>query len=135
MKKLVLLFLSTYFAFEINAQTLNVAFDKEVFDFGKIIQDKPVTVNFTFTNNEKKPVLVEVATASCGCTTPTWPQKPVLAGKKGIVSAGFNAKAVGTFEKTITVQYQGNFRKDIKIKGEVLTPDAFAKLKPAKRKV
>ncbi len=134
MKSLLIVVLYLFANITLSAQVQNVKFDKEVYDFGKIIMDKPVSVNFTFTNKEKKPVLVQQATATCGCTTPTWPTKPVMPNKVGVIKAGFNAKAVGPFEKTITVQFQGNFVKEIRIKGEVLTAADFAKLKVKKVK-
>lgn len=113
-----------------------IKFDKEVYDFGKIKQGVPVNYDFVFKNISKAPLVVETATASCGCTTPTWPQAPVMAGKTNKIKAGFNAAAPGVFEKTITVKIQGvDTPKEIKIKGEVLSEADFAKLKPAPTKV
>ncbi len=101
------------------AQVQNIAFNKEMHDFGKLKQNVPATYTFTFTNKEKKPVLVTVATASCGCTTPVWTTTPVKPGKTGTIKVGYDAKNAGPFEKTITVTFQGNFVKEIKIKGNV----------------
>jgi len=48
---------------------------------GKIKQGVPVTYDFAFKNVSKQPVVIESATASCGCTTPVKPEKPFPAGK------------------------------------------------------
>ncbi len=135
MKKIILFFLVSITCSSIFSQNATgvVKFDKPVYDFGKIKQGVPVNYNFTFKNISKAPVTIETASASCGCTTPTWPQQPIMPGKTNIVKAGFNAAAAGTFDKTITVKIQGvELPVELKIKGEVLSPEDFAKIgKPA----
>jgi hypothetical protein len=104
-----------------------VKFETEVHNFGKIKQGVPVNYDFAFKNIGKTPVTVEVATASCGCTTPKWDQAPIMPGKTSKINAGFNAQNPGSFEKTITVKFQGmEAPKMIKIMGEVVTGDAVA---------
>ena len=111
------------------AQKEVIKFAKEVHDFGTIIVGTPVTYDFNFTNVSGTPVTVETATASCGCTTPTWPQAPVMAGKSNAIKAGFNALSEGKFEKTITVKLQGVDQPVVvTIKGDVLSKDAYSKL-------
>jgi hypothetical protein len=131
MKKAILFFLVGIFSTAIYAQTKAtsvVAFDKMVYDFGKIKQGVPVTHSFNFKNISKAPVTVETASASCGCTTPTWPQQPIMPSKTNTIKAGFNAAAAGTFDKTITVKLQGfDLPVELKIKGEVLSVEDFAK--------
>jgi hypothetical protein len=106
-----------------------VKFKETVYDFGKIKQGVPVTHDFEFTNISSKPVVIENATASCGCTTPTWPQAPIAKGKSDKVKAGFNAAAPGSFTKQITVKLAGvDLPTQLTIKGEVLTADAYSKL-------
>ena len=106
-----------------------VKFKETVFDFGKIKQGVPVTHEFAFTNESDKPVVVESATASCGCTTPSWPQTPIAQGKADKITAGFNAAAPGAFTKQITVKLAGvDIPVQVTIKGEVLNADEFSKL-------
>ncbi len=70
---LSMMFLSTaIFAQSKKAEDV-VKFKEVVYDFGKIKQGVPVTHDFEFTNISAKPVVVENATASCGCTIPSWP--------------------------------------------------------------
>jgi hypothetical protein len=52
-----------------------VKFATEKHDFGKIKQGVPVTYYFEFKNISDKPVVVENASASCGCTIPEKPEK------------------------------------------------------------
>lgn len=95
-------------------------------DFGKIKQGVPVTFDFEFKNVAEKPVVVESATASCGCTTPKWPQAAIMAGKSDKINVGYNAAGVGAFTKTITVKLAGvDTPLVLTINGEVLTAEAY----------
>ena len=112
-----------------------VKFVETKHDFGKIKQGTPVTYDFAFSNAGAKPVVIESATASCGCTTPTWPKTPVAKSKKDKVSAGFNAAAAGTFEKSIQVKVAGyDLPIELKITGEVLNSEDYAKYESNKAK-
>ena len=97
-------------------------------DFGKIKQGVPVNYGFEFKNIGKAPVVIESATASCGCTTPAWPKKPVLQGKNDKITAGFNAAAPGPFNKSIQVKVAGfDLPLELIITGNVLSPADYAK--------
>jgi uncharacterized secreted protein with C-terminal beta-propeller domain len=139
MKKLVLASAALLFGFAVMAQKKVddvVKFKTEVYDFGKIKQGIPVTTEFVFTNISKEPVVIESATASCGCTTPVKPEAPVMAGAENKIIAGFNAANPQPFDKTISVKIAGiDEMKVIKIKGEVLDAaayDAYIKANPPK---
>ncbi|MBM3443565.1 MAG: DUF1573 domain-containing protein [Bacteroidetes bacterium] len=98
-------------------------------NFGKIKQGVPVTHDFEFTNVSGQPVIIETATASCGCTTPTWPQAPVMKEKSASIKAGFNAAAPGPFEKTVYVKVKGiDTPLELRIAGEVVSAAEFDKL-------
>lgn len=75
--------------------------------FGEIPQGTPATTKFTFNNNGNKPLIIETAVASCGCTTPTYPKQPVLPGKSATIAVTFNAEANGAFTKMVTVKFAG----------------------------
>ena len=106
MKKLfpvVFLLLSVAVFAQSNVDKL-LKFDKETYAFGKVNQNTPATVEFTFTNTSKAPVIVESATAECGCTTPEFPKTPVMAGKTGKIKVTYDAKTMGSFTKRVTVK-------------------------------
>lgn len=105
-----------------------VSFKEKKHDFGKIKQGAPVTYDFAFENISDKPVVIENAWASCGCTTPTKPEQPVAKGKSNTIKAGFNAAAAGPFDKTVYVKLQGiDIPLELRITGEVLNAEAYAK--------
>jgi Protein of unknown function (DUF1573) len=112
-----------------------IKFTETVHDFGKIKQGVPVTYDFVFKNISDKTVVIESATASCGCTTPVKPEQPIAKGKTDKIKAGFNAAAPSPFDKTIFVKVSGAaMPMEIKIKGEVLSADAYTKYEAEKTK-
>jgi hypothetical protein len=129
MKKFFLLTAVSFLFITLSAQTSGdkvIKFPDLVHDFGKIKQGVPATFDFEFTNISGKPVVIENASASCGCTTPKWPQAPVMAGKKEKINVGYNAASVGAFSKTITVKVAGvEAPVTLTINGEVLTAEAY----------
>ena len=135
MKKLLLLAVVFSFGFTAFAQNASkkaeelVKFQEIRFNFGKIKQGVPVTHDFQFTNIGTEPLIIETASASCGCTTPTWPKQPIMKAKDDKLKAGFNAAAPGPFEKTIFVKIKGvDAPFELKISGEVLSAADFDKL-------
>ena len=127
---LVAVFALAGFAQNAGASAESVVKFKELrHNFGKIKQGVPVTHDFEFTNISAGALIVETATASCGCTTPTWPQAPVMKSKTDKIKAGFNAAAPGPFEKTVYVKLKGvDVPLELKIAGEVLSAADYDKL-------
>lgn len=70
---------------------------------GEIPQNKPVTIDFEFTNDGESPVLIINVQASCGCTSTNFVKTPVLPGESTKITAVFNAAAKGAFHKQVTV--------------------------------
>jgi len=88
-------------------------------DFGKIPQGKPVYYFFEIVNTGTTPLKLDNVQASCGCTTPEWNREAIAAGGTDKIKVGYNAAGEGNFEKYITITYNGNQSKQIKIKGSV----------------
>jgi len=67
-----------------------IQFAEKAYDFGTIAeQGGPVSHEFEFTNTGDAPLMILNATASCGCTRPDFPKKPVKAGKKGKIKVTY----------------------------------------------
>ncbi len=75
-----------------------------VYDFAKVTEGEKVEFNYRFKNTGIKPLVVTNASASCGCTVPQKPEKPILPGETGFIKVVFDSKnRVGSAHKTITV--------------------------------
>lgn len=110
------------------AQKGVMKFKEETHNFGKIEQGKPVTQEFVFTNNGTDPIVITNVSASCGCTTPSYTKDPVLPKKTGTIKATYNAAAMGTFNKSITVFSNAESPSlTLFLKGEVVDKAAASK--------
>ena len=89
------------------------------YNFGTIPQNKPVYYYFEVVNKGLIPLKLDNVTATCGCTTPEWSKDAIPAGGSQKIKVGYNAAADGVFEKYITITYNGNQSKQVKIKGNV----------------
>ncbi|WP_024990097.1 DUF1573 domain-containing protein [Segatella albensis] len=110
MKKIIFsMMLMLVCALSANAQA-EIKFDKLTYDFGTFSEKEPVQkTTFSFTNIGDKPLIINQAIASCGCTIPSYTQQPIMPGKKGTVSITYNGKGKfpGHFKKTITIRTNG----------------------------
>ena len=80
-----------------------------VYNFGTIADGDKVEYNYRFKNTGKKPLIIKNATASCGCTVPEKPEKPILPGEIGYLKVVFDSKGkAGHVEKSITVSSNAN---------------------------
>lgn len=106
MKQLFLLAFISISALAFGQTKNDVKFTKVKHAFGKIKQNVPVSYTFTFKNTSAtKSLIVENATAECGCTTPDYPKAPVAKGKEGKIKVTFNAATPGAFTKKVTVKF------------------------------
>lgn len=107
------------------AKSSVVSFDKLKYSFGKIKQNNAQSISFTLKNNGSKPLIIEQATAQCGCTTPEYSKAPILKGKSSAIKVTYNAANPGPFTKTVTVKFLNVPEPSIlTIEGEVLKADA-----------
>ncbi len=98
-----------------------IKFDTLSHAFGKVKKDNPVTFEFKFLNPGKKPLIIEDATAECGCTKPEYPQQPIMPGKTGKIKVTYDAKEPGSFTKKVTVRLVNVAEaKILTISGEVI---------------
>lgn len=103
-----------------------IKFKETTYNFGKIKKGVPVTHEFPFSNINDNPIVITNASASCGCTTPDWPKAAIMKDKSDKITAGFNAGAVGPFNKSIFVTVDGaSAPVELKITGEVLDDKVY----------
>ena len=98
-------------------------FDTKSHDFGTIQEAKgPVSCDFEFTNTGDKPLLIIDAAASCGCTRPEYPSKPIKPGKKGKIKVTFSPIGrPGAFKKSVKIKTNGRERTTtLRIEGTVI---------------
>ncbi|MBL0359203.1 MAG: DUF1573 domain-containing protein [Chitinophagaceae bacterium] len=92
-----------------------------VYNFGTVEAGEKVTCSFKFKNTGEKALVIADAHASCGCTVPEKPEKPIMPGEIGEIKVVFNTQGKsGHQEKGIVVN--SNVKPsfgDLKLVGEV----------------
>ncbi len=79
-------------------------FAEETHDFGTIKEGEVVEHTFKFKNVGDAPLIIQNATASCGCTVPDPPKEPILPGKENEIKVKFDSQnKPGMQNKTITI--------------------------------
>jgi len=123
----------------VNPNGPSFKFEAEEFDFGKLEQGRSVSHDFKFKNTGKEPLVITDATATCGCTKPTFAKEPIKPGGTGMISVTFNSTGkMNMQDKAITITSNAKEgTKIIHLKGEVTpkpaeaTPAAPATTPPA----
>ena len=92
-----------------NIQPTQVKIIDSVYDFGKVKEGDIVEYSYRFKNVGTQPLVIIDARASCGCTIPEKPEKPVAPGEMGFIKVKFNSEnKSGVNHKTITVESNAN---------------------------
>lgn len=110
MKKIIFAWMMLMAGFSVANAQAKIKFDKLSHDFGTFVESENVQqCTFTFTNDGDKPLVINQAVASCGCTIPKYTKTPVKPGEKGTISVTYNGRGrfPGHFKKMITVRTNG----------------------------
>ena len=125
-KRLIIAFLAVFMvaiASMADDKYAEATFATKSHDFGTIKEEGgPVSCTFEFTNTGDKPLLIIDATASCGCTRPEYPSKPIKPGKKGKIKVTYSPIGrPGAFKKTVKIKTNGRERTTVlRIEGTVI---------------
>ena len=98
-----------------------IKFEEEIYDFGVIKEGESVKYEFKFKNTGKTPLIISNAMATCGCTTPEYPSKPIKPGNSGIIKVVFNSQGkVGVQDKVVSIISNANpYLATVHMVGEV----------------
>ena len=89
----------------VSAQQVPILFEETKWNFGDVQESGgSVEHTFVFTNVSDRPVVIVDVSTGCGCTTPKYSRKPVLAGAKGEIVVAFDPiNRPGHFSKGVSV--------------------------------
>ncbi len=76
----------------VSAGSTTVEYMEESHDFGNVRYPSDNLYTFKFKNTGNEPLLIESATASCGCTVPNKPEEAILPGEIGELDVIFRPK-------------------------------------------
>jgi hypothetical protein len=87
------------------ATKTTMEFESLTHDFGNILEDSENRASYVVKNTGKNPLIIDKVEVSCGCTTASKPEKPILPGKTDKIEIVFHPKVgqLNQQEKTVTV--------------------------------
>lgn len=93
--------------------------------FGTVTEGEQVNHQFFFENTGTEPLFITDATATCGCTVPSYPKVPIRPGESSYIRIAFNTKAKSGAQKPVVTIYTNARKTPFKLymEGEV-TPAA-----------
>ena len=102
-----------------------IKFDKNEFDFGKILQGEVVSYTFHFTNTGNAPLLITSVDKSCGCTASDYPREPIQPGESGGIKITYDSKGHHGFQSKVLIVNSNTLpsQSALRIKAEVRTPN------------
>ncbi|HRO41550.1 MAG TPA: DUF1573 domain-containing protein [Flavipsychrobacter sp.] len=87
-----------------NIPKTTIAFEDTKHSFGTITDGEVVRHAYKFKNTGDHPLVISNAVASCGCTVPSYPKKPIAPGESGEIVVEFNsANRLGHQQKNVLV--------------------------------
>lgn len=110
MKKLISFFVALAMSTGVMMAQAEIKFEKTTHNFGTFSENAPAQkCVFKFTNVGDKPLVINQAVASCGCTVPAYTKAPIKPGETGEINVTYNGagRFPGHFKKTITVRSNG----------------------------
>lgn len=87
------------------AQKITVA--QPTIDCGQVQYRRPVTVQFEARNQSGRPITIAKVRSSCGCTVASYPSQAIANGKTFKVSAVYDARQLGHFQKELALYVDG----------------------------
>ena len=82
--------------------TVQMTFDKETIELGKMKKGDKRTFDYVFTNTGTETIEIEIV-SGCDCTTLDWTRKPIKPGQKGTINVIFDSKEKEMTEKSVDV--------------------------------
>jgi len=81
-----------------------IKWEKTTHDFGMIKEGDVIETNFKFKNVGNAALVIKNATASCGCTQPSYPFIPIEPGEEGYIGVVYNSRTkIGPQKPYVTI--------------------------------
>ena len=100
----------------------SIRFDSTALDWGEMTAGDKRDFKFTFTNTGDADLVITKATATCGCTVPSYPFLPIAPKETGFIGVNYNSVGKSGRQKatiTILTNAQPSIHK-LYVEGDVL---------------
>ncbi|MGI6223185.1 MAG: DUF1573 domain-containing protein [Prevotella sp.] len=87
----------------LSANAQQISANQSTIDCGQVVFNHPVKVDYQLRNTATKPLVITKVLTSCGCAEVTYPKNAIAAGAEFTLSATYDARQMGHFEKLLGV--------------------------------
>lgn len=89
------------------AEAQELTSPEEIVNVGRVAYRMPVTANFELRNNGNSDIRIESVRTNCGCVVAKLKHKTIGRGKSMVLTATYDARQLGHFEKIIGIYTKG----------------------------
>ncbi|MEN8927690.1 MAG: DUF1573 domain-containing protein [Flavobacteriales bacterium] len=112
-----------------------ITFLNKTFDYDTIERYSNGTRSFTFYNTGDAPLVLRKVKSGCSCTVPSYTKDTIPPKGKGQISAKYNTKKYGKFNRSLTVYSNAaNGAQKITIKGVIIDSKKKWGIEPKQKK-
>ncbi len=76
---------------KVKPKTAAILFEKTTYNFGEITEGDIIKHKFKFKNTGNAELVIKSASASCGCTDPSYPFLGIPPGEEGFIGVSYNS--------------------------------------------
>jgi hypothetical protein len=100
-----------------------ITFENTKHDYGIIPYGGNGSFDYVFINTGVTPLVITDCKKGCGCTSVKWTKEPLLPGQKGKVTATYNTRNIGYFDKGVDVFSNSKTPKiNLRLTGTIAEP-------------
>ncbi|MBR6539043.1 MAG: DUF1573 domain-containing protein [Bacteroides sp.] len=119
LRVLLIIVANLLFIFHAHSQA-KLQIDNETFDMGEVEWNHPATARFNVINTGDKPLVISEIIPDCACSVAQWTMQPIAPGEKGMIEVAFDAKALGSFHKSVAVMSNAEELRYLYFRGKVV---------------
>lgn len=106
------------------AQQPKISFTDTLIEYGSIMQGDVIVEDFEFKNTGNKDLYILETKTSCGCTVPSYSDKAIKPGEKGVITVKFDSDGKSNLQEKKIKVYTNTF-----VRESILTLSGFVKTK------
>ena len=99
-----------------NSYAQKIEFEALEINYGELSKGADGTRIFRFKNVGDAPLVINDVQKTCGCTSPSFTNVPIMPGEKGEIQVKYDTQRIGQFTKSLVVNSNSKEQETIQLK-------------------
>jgi hypothetical protein len=99
-----------------NSYAQKIEFEALEINYGDLLKGADGTRIFRFKNVGDAPLVINDVQKTCGCTSPSFTNVPVMPGEKGEILVKYDTQRLGQFTKVVVVHSNAKEQENLQLK-------------------